>query len=157
MVGLTMIPEHPVPEGTLAPVARWTPHTSMNGLALRPDHSTLPGLNASEGEGFTVYATVYGSWNTILPQGHEILRIDFTPTGDENASEPSEMWTSKTLRGLQRILERPSPSLLHRTVRFTMRPSAVAARCTKSASKLDFTFKYNRREWPPWHSSEWWS
>ena len=91
-------PEHPVPEGTLAPVARWTPHTSMNGLALRPNHSTLPGLNASEGEGFTVYATVYGSWNTILPQGHEILRIDFTPTGDENASEPSEMWTSKTTR-----------------------------------------------------------
>lgn len=70
----------------------------MNGLALRPDHSALPGLNASGDEGFTVYATVYGSWNTILPQGHEILRIDFTPTGNENASEPSEIWTSKITR-----------------------------------------------------------
>ena len=37
---------------------------------LRPYHSALPGGNA------TIYATVYGSWNTLLPQGHEIVRID---------------------------------------------------------------------------------
>ena len=73
-------PETPVPEGTEAPVGTWTPHTSMNGLDVRPLHSPLPGLSPSEG--FTMYATVYGSWNTVLPQGHEILRIDVHP-GEE--------------------------------------------------------------------------
>ena len=73
-------PEHPVPEGTEAPIGTWTPHTSMNGIDLRPPHSVLPGLDPSEG--FTLYATVYGSWNTILPQGHEILRIDVRPSAD---------------------------------------------------------------------------
>jgi len=91
-------PDHPVPEGTLAPVARWTPHSSMNGLALRPNHSPLPGLNATEGEGFTLYTTVYGSWNTLLPKGHEILQIDFTPTGNVNATEPSEAWATTITR-----------------------------------------------------------
>ena len=75
-------PEHPVPEGTEPPVGRWTPHTSMNGIDVRPPHSALPGLEPSEG--FTLYATVYGSWNTILPQGHEILRIDVRPSDDLN-------------------------------------------------------------------------
>ncbi|MCH1540806.1 MAG: hypothetical protein L7S56_05160 [Candidatus Poseidonia sp.] len=76
-------PKNPVPEGTIAPIGTWTPHTSMNGIDLRPIHSSLPGLSPSEG--FTLYATVYGSWNTLLPQGHEILRIDVhlpsTPNG----------------------------------------------------------------------------
>ena len=63
-------PSNPVPAGSIAPIATWTPHTSMNGVALRPYHSALPGGNA------TIYATVYGSWNTLLPQGHEIVRID---------------------------------------------------------------------------------
>ena len=67
-------PEHPVPVGTEAPIGTWDPHTSMNGIDIRPVHSTLPGLEPSEG--FTLYATVYGSWNTLLPQGHEIVRID---------------------------------------------------------------------------------
>ena len=75
-------PEHPVPEGTEPPIGRWTPHTSMNGIDVRPPHSALPGLEPSEG--FTLYATVYGSWNTILPQGHEILRIDVRPSDDLN-------------------------------------------------------------------------
>lgn len=75
-------PEHPVPEGTEPPVGRWTPHTSMNGIDVRPPHSALPGLEPSEG--FTLYATVYGSWNTLLPQGHEILRIDVRPSDDLN-------------------------------------------------------------------------
>jgi glucose/arabinose dehydrogenase len=91
-------PDHPVPEGTLAPIAGWTPHTSLNGLVLRPEGSPFPGLNASDGNGFTLYGTVYGSWNTILPQGHEILQIDFTPTGDTNATEPAEAWSSKITR-----------------------------------------------------------
>ena len=63
-------PSNPVPAGSIAPIASWTPHTSMNGVALRPVHSSLPGGNS------TIYATVYGSWNTLLPQGHEIVQID---------------------------------------------------------------------------------
>ena len=34
------------------------------------------------GNEYTVYATVYGSWATILPAGHQILKIDFTQTDD---------------------------------------------------------------------------
>lgn len=67
-------PDSPVPSGTEAPIGTWTPHTSMNGVDVRPIHSSLPGLDPSEG--FTLYATVYGSWNTLLPQGHEIVKID---------------------------------------------------------------------------------
>jgi len=63
-------PSNPVPAGSIAPIASWTPHTSMNGVTLRPVHSSLPGGNS------TIYATVYGSWNTLLPQGHEIVQID---------------------------------------------------------------------------------
>ena len=81
-------PETPVPEGTQGPVGTWTPHTSMNGLDVRPVHSPLPGL--SPAEGFTLYATVYGSWNTLLPQGHEILRIDVYP-GDGEATYTTEI------------------------------------------------------------------
>jgi glucose/arabinose dehydrogenase len=70
-------PSNPVPSGTIGPIATWTPHTSMNGVALRPPNSPLPGDNT------TIYATVYGSWNTILPQGHEIVRIDLNATSGE--------------------------------------------------------------------------
>ena len=70
-------PSNPVPEGSIAPIATWTPHTSMNGVAVRPPNSPLPGGNSS------IYATVYGSWNTILPQGHEIVRIDLDSTGQD--------------------------------------------------------------------------
>ena len=66
-------PSTPIPEGSIGPIATWTPHTSMNGVAHRPANSPLPGGNT------TIYATVYGSWNTILPQGHEIVRIDLDP------------------------------------------------------------------------------
>lgn len=68
-------PSNPIPEGSIAPIATWTPHTSMNGVAVRPPNSSLPGGNS------TIYATVYGSWNTILPQGHEIVRIDLNSSG----------------------------------------------------------------------------
>ena len=81
-------PQTPVPEGTQGPVGTWTPHTSMNGLDVRPAHSPLPGLSPTEG--FTLYATVYGSWNTLLPQGHEILRIDVYP-GDTEATYATEI------------------------------------------------------------------
>jgi glucose/arabinose dehydrogenase len=62
----------PNPDGTEAPVATWTPHTSVNGMTTRP--ANLPGNE------YTVYATVYGSWATILPAGHQILKIDFKQT-----------------------------------------------------------------------------
>tara|TARA_B100000519_G_C14253830_1_gene443956 strand:- start:2077 stop:3174 length:1098 start_codon:yes stop_codon:yes gene_type:complete len=78
-------PDHPVPEGTIGPIATWTPHSSLNNLAYRPPNSSFPGGN------HTVYATVFGSWNAIVPVGHEIVRIDFT----ENASEP-QGWSSET-------------------------------------------------------------
>jgi len=68
-------PSNPIPEGSIAPIATWTPHTSMNGVAVRPPNSSLPGGIS------TIYATVYGSWNTILPQGHEIVRIDLNSSG----------------------------------------------------------------------------
>ena len=67
-------PSDPNPDGTEAPVARWTPHSSVNGMTTRP--ANLPGDN------HTVYATVYGSWATLLPKGHQILKIDFTLTDD---------------------------------------------------------------------------
>ncbi len=77
-------PDDPVPAGTIGPVAKWTPHTSVNGIDVRPENSPLPGLSSSSGH--TVYASVYGSWNTVLPQGHEIIRIDFTPIYDETGN-----------------------------------------------------------------------
>ena len=49
----------------------------MNGVALRPPNSLLPGGNT------TVYATVYGSWNSIIPQGQEIVRIDLDSSSGE--------------------------------------------------------------------------
>ena len=77
-------PSNPVPEGTIGPIAKWTPHTSMNGIDVRPSNAALPGL--SDNGGHTVYASVYGSWNTLLPKGHEILRIDFTPQYNETGA-----------------------------------------------------------------------
>ena len=85
-------PETPVPAGTQGPVATWTPHTSVNGIDVRPQNSSLPGL--SEGSGHTVYATVYGSWNTVLPQGHQLLRIDFIPLFDLDGNFSG--WDSET-------------------------------------------------------------
>ena len=67
-------PEDPHPDGTEAPIATWTPHTSVNGMTTKP--ANLPG-----GE-HTVYATVFGSWATIFPKGHQILKIDFIETDD---------------------------------------------------------------------------
>ena len=90
-------PEHPVPAGSLGPIGTWTPHTSLNGIDLRPPNSPLPGLSPTDG--FTLYATVYGSWNTLLPQGHEILRIDvrFSETSATYQTEISRFaWDAGT-------------------------------------------------------------
>ena len=70
-------PSNPRPKGSIAPIATWTPHSSMNGVAHRPPNSPLPGGDT------TVYATVYGSWNSPLPQGHEIVRIDLDSSSGE--------------------------------------------------------------------------
>ena len=35
-------PSNPVPAGSIAPIATWTPHTSMNGVAVRPPNSPSP-------------------------------------------------------------------------------------------------------------------
>ena len=78
-------PATPVPEGTVGPVAIWTPHSSLNNLAHRPVGSPFPGGN------HTVYATVFGSWNAVVPVGHQIVQIDFT--ADENTTQG---WAAET-------------------------------------------------------------
>lgn len=80
-------PDNPNPSGTRGAIAEWAPHTSVNGIDYRPPNSSLPG-----GE-YTVYATVYGSWNSIIPVGHEIIRIDFSP--NENSPQG---WSSEVTR-----------------------------------------------------------
>ena len=72
-------PENPSPEGTLGPVATFTPHSSINGIDARPDSSSLPGGNR------TVYVTVFGSWNTLIPTGEQLIRIDLVE--DSNTSQ----------------------------------------------------------------------
>lgn len=71
-------PDHPIPTGTIGPVATWTAHSSLNGMTKRPMNSTFPGNE------HTVYATVFGSWNAVVPVGHEIVQIDF----EENSTNP---------------------------------------------------------------------
>ncbi len=63
-------PDDPSPTGTLGPVATFTPHSSINGIDVRPDSSSLPGGNR------TVYVTVFGSWNALIPTGEQLIRID---------------------------------------------------------------------------------
>lgn len=71
--------DDPVPLGTLGPLATHTPHSSLNGLVVRPENSSLPG------DEMTLYATVFGSWNTLVPVGQEIVRVDLV--ADVNASQ----------------------------------------------------------------------
>jgi glucose/arabinose dehydrogenase len=66
-------PQHPVPDGTVGPIAEFTPHSSANGIDWRPPNSTLPGGNR------TVYVSIFGSWNTVIPVGKEIVRVDLSP------------------------------------------------------------------------------
>jgi len=62
--------ENPIPIGSIPPIGNYTPHSSVNGIDVRPTNSSLPGGN------ITLYATVFGSWNTVIPVGKEIIRID---------------------------------------------------------------------------------
>jgi len=65
-----MTEDNQIPIGSIPPIGNYTPHSSVNGIDLMPQTSTLPGGN------YTLYATVFGSWNTIIPVGKEIIRID---------------------------------------------------------------------------------
>jgi glucose/arabinose dehydrogenase len=78
-------PETPIPNGSLPPVATFTPHSSANGIALRPASSSLPG-----GE-YTVYVTTYGSWNAAIPTGSELIRVDLIADPDS-----SQGWRAET-------------------------------------------------------------
>jgi len=77
-------PEDPMPTGTLGPVATFTPHSSINGIDVRPNSSTLPGGNR------TVYVTVFGSWNALIPTGEQLIRIDLV----EDSNSP-QGWRSE--------------------------------------------------------------
>ena len=59
-----------VPSGTVGPIGVHDPHSSTNAIDLRPAHSVLP-----EGDR-TLYVTVFGSWNSIIPVGEQLLRLD---------------------------------------------------------------------------------
>jgi glucose/arabinose dehydrogenase len=94
-------PEHPIPAGTIGPVATWTPHSSLNGMDVRPVNSTFPGNE------YTVYATVFGSWNAVIPVGHEIVQIDFK----ENSTN-SQGWTGE-VTSFATNLTTPLPIAFH--------------------------------------------
>ena len=79
--------ENPIPLGSIPPIGTYTPHSSVNGIDLRPENSTLPG------EETTLYATVFGSWNTVIPVGKEIIRIDLI----QNSSHPQGWETEITV------------------------------------------------------------
>nr|AIF02237.1 L-sorbosone dehydrogenase [uncultured marine group II/III euryarchaeote KM3_155_G07] len=86
-------PDHPVPDGTLGPIAEFTSHSSANGIDWRPPTSSLPGGNR------TVYVSLFGSWNTVIPVGQEIVRVDLSPD-----SENPQNWSgvvTPVLDGLQ--------------------------------------------------------
>ena len=63
-------PDNPVPEGTVGPIAEFASHSSANGVDWRPLNSTLPGGPT------TVYVALFGSWNTVVPVGKQILQVD---------------------------------------------------------------------------------
>ena len=79
--------ETPIPWGSIPPIGNYTPHSSVNGIDLRPHNSSLPGGNT------TLYATVFGSWNTVIPVGKEIIRIDLI----EDNSHPQGWGTKITV------------------------------------------------------------
>ena len=73
------IPDDPVPEGTLGPIATFTPHSSANSIAVRPDNATVNGGEHS------LFVTVFGSWNANPATGGTIVRVDLFE--DENSSQ----------------------------------------------------------------------
>lgn len=100
-------PETPIPEGSVGPVATWTPHSSVNGIDYRRANSSLPGYDPSPTQ-VTLYATVFGSWNSIIPVGHEIIQIDL------NLNETTQEWESETTSFAQ-DLGTPLPIAIHPT------------------------------------------
>jgi len=79
--------DNQIPLGSISPIGTYIPHSSVNGIDIRPVNSSLPGTN------LTLYATVFGSWNTVIPVGKEIIRIDLI----ENASNPQGWSTEITV------------------------------------------------------------
>ncbi len=73
------VPSDPIPAGTIGPIGTFTPHSSANGIALRPAGSSIPGTET------TVFVTTYGSWNAAIPTGSELIRVDLIP--DENSDQ----------------------------------------------------------------------
>ncbi|DAC24962.1 MAG TPA: hypothetical protein HA345_00765 [Candidatus Thalassarchaeaceae archaeon] len=73
------IPDDPVPEGTLGPISTFTPHSSANSIAVRPDNGTVRGVEHS------LFVTSFGSWNANPATGGTIIRVDLFQ--DENASQ----------------------------------------------------------------------
>lgn len=69
-------PDNPVPEGTVGPIAEFASHSSANGVDWRPLNSTLPGGPT------TVYVALFGSWNTVVPVGKQILQVDLVEDPD---------------------------------------------------------------------------
>ncbi len=86
-------PSQPVPTGTVGPIAEFAAHSSANGIDLRPANSTLPGGN------YTVYVTIFGSWNTVIPVGKEIVRVDLVPDPESEQGWKGEV--TKVVTGLQ--------------------------------------------------------
>jgi len=91
----------PVPEGSIPPIGTYDAHSSVNGIDVRPSNSTLPGGN------YTLYATVFGSWNTIVPVGKQIIRIDLI----EDPSQP-QGWSSE-ISVIVEDLSSPLPIKFH--------------------------------------------
>ncbi|DAC24325.1 MAG TPA: hypothetical protein D7H85_06810 [Candidatus Poseidoniales archaeon] len=73
------IPDDPVPEGTLGPIATFTPHSSANSIAVHPDNATIRGAEHS------LFVTSFGSWNANPATGGTIVRVDLIQ--DENSSQ----------------------------------------------------------------------
>ncbi|MBD18311.1 MAG: hypothetical protein CMB13_01530 [Euryarchaeota archaeon] len=73
------IPDDPVPNGTLGPIATFTPHSSANSIAVRPTNATLEGAEHS------IFVTVFGSWNANPATGGTIVRVDLFE--DANSSQ----------------------------------------------------------------------
>lgn len=73
------IPDDPVPNGTLGPIATFTPHSSANSIAVRPTNATIEGAEHS------LFVTVFGSWNANPATGGTIVRVDLFE--DANSSQ----------------------------------------------------------------------
>ena len=132
-------PDKPVRSGTRGPIDQWTPHTSLNGLALRPNNSSVPGLLPSEG--FPVYASVYGSWYTLLLKAMKLFGL-ISPRDNLTPLRPVNNGTVQ-LHGLQPILVRLYLWFLDLKAISTTRPLGAVGRCIVSQRIKPFTQSSN--------------